>query len=359
MTDQTSLSRAFDLQAAYCVAAGAPFSASLLTKAGQDIAEGGPLATLMTPWAEAPTRTVLADAVPLRWLGCLHDLALSGDAPDLSAAYPRDPRPGDGAAAWVAARSAMIARHDRFAAFMSHEPQTNEVRRSACLTPGFLTVAERTSLPLRIFEIGASAGLNQLWDRYAYDFGEAGVWGPPTSEVRLTADWQGPPPPLGAPVSVIARAACDRKPVDIRDPIARRRLKAYIWAEQFDRLARLEGAIAMSLAADTRVEAEDAVSWAASRAAPKPGAASVLFHSVFWQYMRADSQVALTAVINDHGALATADAPFAWLRMEPPPDSLVDMELRLSLWPGGEDRILARVHPHGATINWAAAAPED
>jgi hypothetical protein len=65
----------------------------------------------------------------------------------------------------------------RIADFMSHEPQTNEVRRSAVLLPGFLTIAAETGLPLRILELGASAGLNQLWDRRHYRLGEIGEWG--------------------------------------------------------------------------------------------------------------------------------------------------------------------------------------
>jgi hypothetical protein len=70
--------------------------------------------------------------------------------------------------------------------------------------------------------------------------------------------------------------------------------------------------------------------------------------------MPAESQAALTAAVGDLGARASAGAPFAWLRMEPPPTNLVDIELRLTLWPGGEDRLLAHVHPHGASVEWVA-----
>jgi hypothetical protein len=354
MTDTTALRRAFELQAGACAAFGSPFSAALLNRGMGDIADAGPLAGLLAPWAEASTRTLISDATPIRWLGSLHDLVLSGEAPGLAAAYPTPASSGDTDTAWSAARAAMIAHPERFAAFMSHEPQTNEVLRSACLLPGFLTVARETGLPLRIFEIGASAGLNQLWDRYRYDFGDAGSWGDRASKVRLDAEWRGAAPPLDTAVSVVSRAACDRKPVDIRDPIARRRLKAYVWADQFERLARLEAAIEAALIADVRVEAEDAVTWAAARAAPAPGAATVIFHSIFWQYMPSESQAALTRVIAGLGEQATAAAPFAWLRMEPPPHNLALVELRLTRWPGGEDRLLGHAHPHGASVEWLA-----
>jgi hypothetical protein len=352
MNNLSALARAFDIQAGVCVAFGSPFSGALLARAKQDIDASGVTAGLLAHWAGATTRTFVNEAVAIRWLGAAHDLALSGETPALSAAYPSPGAPGDPEAAWNALVDAMIAEPDRFADFMSHEPQTNEVRRSACLLPGFIALAEATGLPLRLFEIGASAGLNQLWDRFAYDYGPGRAWGDPASAVRLEAEWRGPWSPLESPVTVISRAACDRKPVDIRDPVARRRLKAYVWADQFDRLAWLEAAIAAALANDTRVDAEDAVTWTLNRAGPTSGAVNVVFHSIFWQYMPVESQDALARVIADLGAKATLDAPFAWLRMEPPPENLATVELRLTLWPGGEDRLLAHVHPHGAWVAW-------
>ncbi len=297
MSDIAAMIRAFEIQSGVCAAFGSPFSAAILDRAARDIESEGPLAGLIRPWQGLSTRAVVSEAIPIRWLGCAHDLVLSGEDSAVAKAYPTPGRTGDVEAAWFALREAMIARPARFAAFMSHEPQTNEVRRSACLLPGFLTVAKETGLSLRLFEIGASAGLNQLWDRYRYDLGEAGVWGDPAAPVRLDTAWTGGPPPLQTPAAVISRTACDRKPVDIRDPISRRRLAAYMWAGQFERIARLEAALAMALAADIRVEAEDAVSWTARRAVPAEGVATVLFHSIFWQYLPAETQAALTAAI--------------------------------------------------------------
>ncbi len=354
MADQDSLIRALNFQAAACAAMGSPFSGALLDSAAADVASGGPARSLFAPWTGASARALIADAVTLRLLGALHDLALSGEAPALADAYPNAGRPGDPASAWAVARQAMADREQRLARFMAHEPQTNEARRSACLLPGFLALAAEAGLPLRCFEIGASAGLNQLWDRFRYRLGDVGAWGAADAPVFIDTDWRGPPPALGAEVSVIERATCDRKPVDLADPAARRRLRAYVWPDQIDRLQRLDRAIAAALAAGVRVEAEDAVSWTARRAAPREGAATVLFHSVFWQYMPAESQAALTAVIEARGGRAGASAPFAWLRMEPAPANLAAMEVRLTLWPGGEERVLASVHPHGAWVEWGS-----
>ena len=43
---------------------------------------------------------------------------------------------------------------------------------------GFLAVAAHTGLPLRTFEVGASAGLNLRWDRFFYE-ARGATWGPP------------------------------------------------------------------------------------------------------------------------------------------------------------------------------------
>jgi len=352
MADDDFLVRALNVHAAACAAMGSPFSGALLEAAATDAAQGGSTREMFKPWAAAPVRALILDAAVLRLLGALHDLALSGEAPGLTRAYPSAERPGDPGGAWAASLQAMADHGPRLAAFMAHEPQTNEVGRSACLLGGFLAIAGQTALPLRCFEVGASAGLNQLWDRWRYRLGDAGVWGAGDAPVVIDTDWRGPAPALGAEVSVIERAACDRAPIDLADPAARRRLRSYVWADQLDRLSRLDAAIAVALVAGVKVEAQDAVSWTARRAMPRQGAATVLFHSVFWQYIPADSQAALTAVIEGLGAMATASAPFAWLRMESAPANMAQMEVRLTPWPGGEERVLASVHPHGAWIEW-------
>lgn len=338
------------LQAQACLALGSPFHAALLDHAAADVEADGPTAALLAPWAGQDLRALMAAAVPLRLLGALHDLVLSGDDLALAGAYPQPGKAFDAGAAWREARRAMSEHAARLAAFMDHEPQTNEVRRSAALLGGFLTIAKETGLPLRCFEIAASAGLNLSWDRYRYELSGAS-WGP-ASPVLLPSDWSGALPPLDAQVRVVHRQACDRRPVDLKDPVQRRRLLAYVWPDQFDRLERIRAAIDLALANDVAVEAADAVDWAARNVAPTPGAATVIYHSVFWQYMPAESQAALRQAIEYLGVSAAHDSPLAWLRMEPPPENMAIMEVRLTMWPGGEERVLAVVHAHGASASW-------
>jgi hypothetical protein len=346
------LRRIFQGQAGICASFGSRFYAALANRIVGDIAE---VSGLFAPWEGQDYVALTAAAVSLRFLGSLHDLALSGDDLAVTAAFP--PAGEDADAAWEAAKAAIARDPARFEAFMAHEPQTNEVRRSACLLPGFLTVAAETRLPLACLELGASAGLNQLWRRYAYDYGEAGRWGDAAAPLTLTADWTGPPAPWNTDACVVSTAACDRKPMILADPLQRRRLKAYLWPDQTERMERFDAAVAMALAAGVTVEAADAAAWAKDRAAPREGVVTCVYHSIFWQYLPPATQAALEAAISGHGAEATATAPLAWLRMEPVAGQPFPIELRLTLWPGGEDRRLATVHAHGAAVEWESAPP--
>jgi hypothetical protein len=348
MSDE-GLEQAIRFQAEGCRKLGSPFYAALLERAAGGL--GDPrVAALFEPWRGAGVEVQVAEATPLRLLGALHDLVLSGEEPALAAAFPPTGNPEE---AWRAALEATERHAGRLTRFMAHEPQTNEVRRSAVLAPGMLTIAAETGLPLRCFELGASAGLNQLWSRFRYDFGPAGVWGDEGSPVRLDTEWSGLAPTFPASVRVLETAACDRRPVDIADPAQRRRLRAYLWPDQPERMARLDAALALADAAGVAVETADAVDWTRRRVRPAAGAATVLVHSSFWQYLPRESQEALAAVIAGLGASASREAPFAWLRKEPMP---IRDELRLTLWPGGQDRLLAYAHPHGAWIEWVADA---
>ena len=351
MTANPDLVGALRIQARACETLGSPFNGALMAKIADDVEAGGPVAELLRPWADADLRRLFADATPLRIINAFNHLAQSGEAPALAAVWPGDGAPADPEAAWRVARAQIAPHRDHLAAFMDHEPQTNEVRRSICLLGGFLTVAAETGLPLRCFEVGASAGLNLFWDTFHYQLSEA-TWGDPASPVFIPTDWSGPLPPLEASVEVVQRAACDRRPTDLSDLAQRRRLLACIWPDQFDRLERSRAAIALALARGVRVEEADALAWTRARVAPSAGAATVLYHSSFWQYLPAETQAGLHEAIAEMGAAATPDAPFAWLRKEPPPDNLAADELRLTLWPGGEDRLLAEVHPHGAWVKW-------
>lgn len=346
--DRQTILNAFAKQIGWCESLGSPFTARLLTILSDDISAGGGAAELTRRWPGDP----VADALPLRMAGALHALALMGAAPALAACYP----PTEMAIEQLRPIVLGAVREHQTAirAFLISPPQTNEVGRSGVLVGGFLQIAKETGLPLRCLEIGASAGLNTIWDRYHYRLGAAG-WGNPQSPVSIAPSWEGPSPPVDAPLRVLERHACDIAPIDLEDPAQRLRLRAYVWADQLERLSRLENAIELARVHGPGVERANAAEWVGAQLHEKAeGNATVLYHSIMWQYMPSETQADIQASLEEAGNRATRAAPLAWLRFEPLA-SVSRPELRLTLWPGARSFCLAAAHPHGSSVIWSGS----
>lgn len=183
------------------------------------------------------------------FLAAVHFLLLRGAAHELAAFYPTiSGVPAPDADPYPAFRSFCLAHTDAIVQLLrTRRVQTNEVRRCAVLLPAFGVVAGQAH-PLTLIEIGASAGLNLLWDRYGYDYGLGWIAGDPTSPLRLTCELRGaqqPPIPRSMP-QVASRCGIDLHPVDLHDQQAIDWLRALIWPEQLERLARLEQAVAIA-----------------------------------------------------------------------------------------------------------------
>jgi len=353
MIDYTDVLGALAVQAGVCAQMGSPFSGRVLSLVRDDVARGGPFAPFFDAWEGVGVRGLMDEAVSLRILGGLQHLVLSGADPELAALYPSSGHAPDDAALARALQDAARRHHDILAGFMTSPPQTNEVRRSICLVGGYLTLAKRTGLPLRCLEIGASAGLNMNWDLYHYDFGGGRTWGDPASPLKLDTDWEGPAPPTQTLAVVAEKRACDQNPIDISGDAMAQRLEAYVWPDQLERLARLKAAISLARATGASIDKADAAAWVAAHVRPREGVATVVVHSVVWPYLPPHTQASITASIRAAGESASASAPVAWLRMEPDPANMAGpMEVRLSVWPDGEEMLLARVHPHGAKVIW-------
>jgi hypothetical protein len=288
------------------------------------------------------------DVLALRLAGAMHALVLSGRAPALARLYPPAPAPAVDALA-SACREA-IGEHDAFVAgFVAKAPQTNEVGRSGVLYPGLVAIARETQLPLRLYELGASAGLNLLPDRFAYDLGGArrGAAGSP---VLLRPAWEGPVPEGPEPV-IVARRGCDLAPVDIRAEEDRLRLRSYVWADQPERLARLDAAIGLALCDPPVIDAADAADWVeCAFAAPGPdGAVRVLMHSIAFQYLPESGRSRVAEAMRAAGQRASPRSPLAWLFFE---QGLSGAELMLTVWPDGRARRLATADPHARKVRW-------
>lgn len=352
----TPLLAAFDQQVRWCQQAGAPFSARALAGAARWLATDTESHDEIAAVADDP----LAGAVALRFLSGLHLLALQGRRP-WSALWPPaenlvDGEEGDNGLR-IAASHAWHFRGELMRRALANAPQTNEVQRSAALLPGLLHVARQVQMPLALVEIGASAGLNLFADQYRLET-PAWAWGAADATLVLRPEWRGSVPEglADTPLAIEYRAACDLQPVDLAAEGEDLRLASYVWAEQRERLERLRAAVAISraqmAAQGVKVQAAKAAQFLRQQLTLRlPGQALVLMHSVMWQYMPEAEKAAVTMLMEAAGAASTPDTPLAWLRFEPPkPD--VQMELRCRVWPGGEDRLLARCHPHGAWVEW-------
>ncbi len=346
--DLRAVEAAFRQQAEACADQGpSPLYALLMERAADDVAAGGPVARLLGDWRGHP----VLDALSMRLLGAVHAEVLAGRAPELARHY-RAAGEGGGvdAAVWPAFRGLVEERADVLRPRLDRQVQTNEVRRSAALLGGFLEVARSTGLPLRVLEIGSSAGLNLVWDRYAYRLGPH-RWGDPSSGVRIESDWEGPPAAFDAPLEVASREGCDLSPIDLEDAEARLRLESFIWPDHPERLALMRAAIAEVRREPPTIRRARARDWLAEALAePAPGRATVLFQSVMWWYLPESERSAVSGIVEAAGARASAAAPLAWLRKEGTRVESTDVELRR--WPGGENRKLAESHWHGRWVRW-------
>ena len=345
-----ALAAALRRQAVFCAELGSPLWSEAMEAVGADIETGGRFGRLLAGWEGDLERGVLA----LRLFGGLHYLALAGKAPALAAQLPSTGGTKDGAL-WSALCEVLAQHENLLRSFLDHPPQTNEVGRSAIFLGGFLEIAARSGLPLALCEIGASAGLNLCWDRFAYHLG-AHRWAGTDPVLTLITDWRGAPPRLDLNPVVASRQACDLRPIPLGEPEARLRLQGYVWPDQLDRLAHLRAAMAMALEMEIRVEEADALDWIAQRLAARPeGQVMVIYHSVMLQYFDKVARSRFAAMIAAAGAEATESRPLAWLSYELASDK-GGYDPHLAYWPGDAEgpwrRRLAAAQPHGRWIDW-------
>jgi hypothetical protein len=327
-----------------------PFYAALLGHMIEDVRAGGPTWALLEPYATEPP----AEWYPFRALSGIHYEVLGDERPELARRFPSTGGDGDADAAWPEVRAAFAEHDPEILAELRHPLQTNETSRCGALVGGFCKVARDTGLPLRIRELGASAGLNLHFDRYRYEAGGAGL-GPADSRIRFIDYWEGGTPDLAAPLVVRSRRGCDLDPVDPATDHGRRTLESCLWPDETDRFRDLRAALDVARELPVRVDRCDADTWIAGELAePAADEATVVFHSVFWPYLPAATQKAIRATIEEAGAGATDATPLAWLHYENAGDPQ-EVELRLSQWPGERDQLLATGRHHRHRIAWRAS----
>lgn len=341
-----TLRAAFRMQAQVCPGLGSPFMGQLMRLFSERLAPGHAIADRILAWPGDVGPS--AQSVPLRMAGALHQLVLSGADPDLAAVYP--PHPATDDALWAAVQTAMTRHAAQIDTALNSPPQTNEVRRAACLIAVGHALAARFDLPIMLSELGASAGLNLMWDRFAVHAGATRL-GPAEAVLTLTPDWRGDPVAGTAVPKIIDRRGVDLAPIDPGQPEDALRLLSYLWPDQPDRLERTRAAIAV---ADAVVDKADAVAWLPDRlAAQKPGTLHLIYHTIAWQYLPDATQTAGNTLIAQAGATATHDRPLARLGMEADGES-PGAALTLTTWPGGLFQSLGRIDFHGRWVDWRA-----
>lgn len=296
---------------------------------------------------------VLADALPLRVAGGLHHLHLSGADNRLAQIY-------DGRITDQHMIDAIIVDvvRDHDAAMLpwfDSPPQTNEAGRSASFMAGLKWLSGILGPRFEMRELGASAGINTMMDRYHYNLGGITA-GPENAAMQIKPEWRGAPPPDN-PVEIISIHGCDQQIIDLSDPASALRVKSYVWPENHDRLARMDTAIALAKQRQPDLTQMDAADWVdmCLTQDQDPGVTRVFHHSIVWQYIPEDRRLRIKAALSAAGAIATPQKPLAWMKLETN-RATFRHELVICYWDGskqgGKEHLLAQAQAHGAWVEW-------
>ena len=336
-------------QAGSCLELGSPLYARLLDHVADDVRDGGPCADVLAGHEQDPGPSALA----LRLMGAVHRLVLEGRVAELASFYPSVGGSADGDKAWPVFRDVVRAHNDELRRLLDQPPQTNEVGRAASLIGGLQHVVDRWPGPVRLFEIGASAGLNLRADRFRVQLSDGSGAGPVDSPVVLVDPWRGPRPP-DLPLRVVERRGCDTSPLDPTTEDGRLRLTSYVWPDQRARLERLRGALQIASQVPASVVPQSARDFVADLQIV-PGMTTVVWHSIMWQYLDVQEASDVEARLEDLGDTADGDARLAHLALEPrrrTPSSDHEVLVMLRMWPDGGERILGSAAPHGIPTTW-------
>jgi hypothetical protein len=326
-----------------------PLYIELMRAAADDIERGGLLARLFED-IDAPPGSV----PQLRLVAALHYLVLSGRAPALAAFYPSAGGDRPPAEVWPVALAAIAEDHDQVAQRLQRTVQTNEPGRSAVLFSGLLWLAARHRRPIRLLEVGASAGLNLLFDRYSYTVGNIEL-GDPGSPLRFVDPWA-PPPPVdladaAAALDVVARSGCDVAPLDPRAPDDRLTLLSYIWPDELPRIERMRAALSVAARDPVPVVARPGSQWLpVALTDAQDSELVVVWHSVMRQYVDPAEWAAIEGALDARPGVVR-------LSMEPALDRTARMELTVHDPAGAPAQRLAVCDDHGLPIRWDTYSP--
>lgn len=321
-----------------------------------------------SPLFEAPVE----QRRPTLLFAAVHDLLLRGIEHPLANYYPSVGGRREPDEELLGSFRDFCADHEDMLLGMisTRNTQTNEVRRSAALLPALQLAAQQATGPLALVEVGASAGLNLLMDRFAYRYDDLRV-GPSDSALVIDSALRNgrPPPPVSHPIrlSSVRRIGIDLHPLDVRDPADARWLRACVWPEHLDRLHLLDAAVAFA-----RDDPPELVTGHALEALPEVvdtlphGIELCVFHSSTLAYFTHSESRRFVDLLES----LSRDRTVWWVSLEAPfiepfnrraryafQDSVEGLTylIALSRLVGGErvsDQLLGRSDPHGKWIEW-------
>lgn len=332
-----------------------------------DLDAGGPTSTVVRGYEDAPTGAV----IQLRLLAGIFRLVLTGRAPTLQPYYPCLGGTADPSTVWPVLRPVLVEHADELHDALAIAPQTNEVGRSAALLAGlFDLVAASGRSRVRLLELGASAGLNLLLDRFHVG-GEGWTWGPADSPVQLDDAVRGPIRPTE--LTIVAARGCDLDPVDATTEEGRLRLTSFVWPFDRHRHERLAAALRLAAAYPPEVDRAAAAEWLPDQltgsgrgaagdsvgqvpgpqdADPAGESLTVVWHSVTQLYWPAAELAAVEEILSSVGR----EHPLAEVGMEYDPDGAAGERplVWTRLWHGDgrppRRRLLGTAHDHGVPV---------
>jgi hypothetical protein len=244
-------------------------------------------------------------------------------------------------------RTFVLANWDRIRELLeTKRTQTNEVGRCATLLPAIASVDG----PISLVEVGTSAGLNLLIDRYAYDYGEAGRLG--ESPLILRCEARGPVPIPSTLPEVVFRKGIDIAPVDVREDGALRWLEACIWPDQSERVERFRAAVAVARQEPPEIVEGDLVEEIEAVLDEAPSdATTVVYHTAVLGYLREERRDEFARIMARRDVVWFSNEgpgvmPAVRWTTKPPPG-----EICFFLGKNGTE-VLAYTHAHGRWVEW-------
>lgn len=223
--------------------------------------------------------------------------------------------------------------------------QTNEVQRCWVLLPCFLRAAQLLGVDeFNVVELGPSAGLNLVWDRYRYEY-DASPWGPADAPLQLTGEERGSVPAelLALTPRVRRRVGIDLAPIDVTTDEGARLLQCFVWAGQDERLDRLTRAIEAVRASPPELVRGDLAQELPDVLEDRP---TVVFQTAVFGYLDEETRTAAKA------ALTQARAPLAFVTEGRPRGDENAWGMRIVLYPTGEREFVGHADFHGAWLDY-------